>query len=1154
MTAAFDEAVAWKIHPAIGVARVGNSESEFYFGPEAADRAGEPRHDAGDLANLRLPAVKRQAARFRIFAYDAAGDCLGEVTAAEVRSIEWTVELANKKASAARTGRPPAGRRARLRNKDVAGGERRKLEITPRPRRLAGIDQRAVFDDGTFMDMPVCLGEIRTDAQGRLIVLGGRGEAGTYDASKRLRSATDNDGWYDDVADGPVTARITLPDGRVVAAAPAWIVVAPPDFTPGLNSVATQFDVLFDWAVRNGLCALPEPPSFRHDVLPILDRIAALQWVDRRARLTFGLGAEPGGCDIRGHLAALAKPGEGGKEARERVLAGILVHCLPPEIGDRPLGPDELWLRVTPTQLAILRLWAAGLFKADWPAQPVDAADMAAAPSAPEALDRAVLEACAGGVLFADPDRDGGALPFLPDDLFRLDAERLEAGAITRAMPCPWQAGLAGGGIGWPAALAPDQVMTGETYRDLRSLEAEIAALPTDGSANQRLQILQERRRALWATRHDWARGLPQAASARAEALVREWPHLGFVAVCDAAGEPVLCGGIACCVEVERSPYLGSMAEYFHRLVNFEANRDFAPKALELARAMLRDAKFGADPKYAPFRYTPEAFARRLERIYADFVDEVMYQPVPWESGDITWDAEVDYDEDDEPVRKQRVFHVGRFSDRALAERFRQFAPLNLTDGAWLQNIVAARPMDGVMGRLARIWLDEVGNGRPELNHSNVYETLLRSLNIYMPPVRSRDFIAQDLVPSAFESPVFQFSIGLFPDRFLPELLGMTLYVEWEATPTMYAIAQMMATRRIDPQYYRMHAAIDNIDVGHGAMAKEAIQLYLHEKEIEGGEDCVQEHWQRIWRGYVAWATLGNGADEVIERMMLVDKKQIHLRSSLLLASDIRAPFVAALKAAGDPVSLHLRDSLSPTTRLLLDNWTQDVPPCGALREGLRSDINKVLRTGLYEPERFAEVTLSAASRHLLQRDPRQGVDLIDLGRSLLEDAYPGGIARRPGYPDVKAYYAERMAGLIRRKARLALQSHRRVGWLMQAFRGPPQGLMQALRDRGYIDIEHPERSRLFEQTEFSGPMYRVFTDEERAIIVDWIESLRADDAEAARPEPAAAADPPADQPESRASEATRLFPNEAQWLVPGKGQDRPLSGRRHRIGMGSVH
>ena len=1155
MKAAFDDAVAWKVHPAIGIARVGNSNTEFHFGPEAANRGGETvacRHDAGDPANLRLPAVKRQAVRFRVFAYAPCGDCLGEVTEAAVRSIEWTVELANRKASAARTGRRPEGGPAALRNKDVPIAERRRLDITPRPRQLAGPDQGAVFDDGMFMDIPVCLGEIRTDPAGRLIVLGGYGRAGTCDATKRIRSASDNDGWYDDVADGPVRARITLPDGRVVQAAPAWVVVAPPDFAPGITGVATQFDVLFDRAVRDGLRAVPVLPSFRHDVLPILKRIAALQWVDRRALHAFGLGAEPGGVDIRLHLPALAKPGEGGAEARERVLAAVLAHSLPPEPGEQPLGAADLWLRLTPTQIAILRQWAAGLFEADWPVRSLDGAAMPDDLPSPASIDRLVLDACAGGVLGADPDRDGGGLAFLPGDLFRLDPGRMEAGGVTRSMPCPWQAGFLEEAVGWPAALAPVQVMTGETYRELRSLDAEIAALPLDGSAAERLCVLQERRRALWTTRHDWARGLPQTAPARAEALVREWSHLGFIAGRDAQGEPFLCDGVACYVETERSPCLGSMAEYFHRLVNVETNRDFAPKALELALATLHDAKFAADPKYAPFAYTPEAFEQRLERIYADFVDEVMYRPVPWESGELGWDAEIDYDSDGEPVRAQRIFHVGRFSDRALAERFRQFAPLNLTDGAWLQNIAAARPMDGTMGRLARIWLDEIGNGDPALNHSNVYETLLRSLNIYMPPVRSRAFIEQDFVPSAFESPVFQFSIGLFPDRFLPELLGMTLFVEWEATPTMHAIARMMAARGIDPQYYRMHAAIDNIDVGHGAMAKEAIQLYLHEKFIEGGEACLQEHWQRIWRGYVAWATLGSGETEIIERMMLLDKKQIHLRSSLLVASDIRTPFIASLRAAGDPVSIHLRALLGPATRSLLDDWTSDASPGNALLAGLCSDINQAMRAGLYDAERFAAVALSATSRDLLRRNPRHGVDLIDLGRALLEDAYPEGIARRPGYPDVTAYYADRMAGLIRRKAKLALRSHRCIGWLMQAFQGPPEGLMQALRDRGFINVEHPERSRLFEQTQFSGPMFRVFTEDEKAIIIDWIESLRADGAAAVQPEPATAADLPSIRYDRRGSEKTRPLPEEPVLPMPGNEPEPP--GRRQRVGMGAVH
>ncbi len=236
-----------------------------------------------------------------------------------------------------------------------------------------------------------------------------------------------------------------------------------------------------------------------------------------------------------------------------------------------------------------------------------------------------------------------------------------------------------------------------------------------------------------------------------------------------------------------------------------------------------------------------------------------------------------------------------------------------------------------------------------------------------------------------------------------------------------------------------MHAAIDNTNVGHGAMAKEAIQLYLHDKLIEGGDACVQQHWRRIWRGYVAWATLGSGEAEIIERMMLVDKKQITLRSGCS-SPPISAPVCdrpcrrRAIRSR--PICAGCstrRPGLYSTIGVL------DAQPGNGLLEALCADINQALRAGIYEPERFAGVRLSAASRDLLRRNPRHGVALIDLGRSLLEDAYPHGITCRPLYPDIKAYYADRMADLIRRKAQLALRSHRRIGWLMQAFQGPPE-------------------------------------------------------------------------------------------------------------------
>ncbi len=135
----------------------------------------------------------------------------------------------------------------------------------------------------------------------------------------------------------------------------------------------------------------------------------------------------------------------------------------------------------------MLHQWAAGHFEADWTAHPLDGIEGKAAPSLPAAIDRAALDACAGGILPADPERDDSGLAFLSRDLFRLDPDRLKAGAVTRSMPCPWQAGFLRNPLGWPAALAPEQIMTGETYRDLQALDAEIADLPTEDSAAERL-------------------------------------------------------------------------------------------------------------------------------------------------------------------------------------------------------------------------------------------------------------------------------------------------------------------------------------------------------------------------------------------------------------------------------------------------------------------------------------------------------------------------------------------------------------------------------------------------------------------------------------------------------------------------------------------
>jgi hypothetical protein len=89
-----DEIAYCKIHPGLGIARVGNSPDEFFIAPETPGQLPHPQGGFKDKKGR----IKRQAARFRVYAYNAQGEAIAELTA-ENADIHWTVQLANKKAS-----------------------------------------------------------------------------------------------------------------------------------------------------------------------------------------------------------------------------------------------------------------------------------------------------------------------------------------------------------------------------------------------------------------------------------------------------------------------------------------------------------------------------------------------------------------------------------------------------------------------------------------------------------------------------------------------------------------------------------------------------------------------------------------------------------------------------------------------------------------------------------------------------------------------------------------------------------------------------------------------------------------------------------------------------------------------------------------------
>ena len=292
----------YRIHPGIGIARLGNSESEFYLAPEtpaalpqACDSFGNPLGGPDGVSPVPVKTfkdadgrVKRQAARFQIFVYDdlakegrplAIGDQIeGGGNRGTLIDIQWRVYVANKKASwypfKERTGEHGYAPGSVRRNADVTGQDRDRLIIDPGPRSVnATTDRRAHFDRSggigayatTFPPKGLqpfdidTLGEMMTDDNGRLVVLGGHGRSGmqvTDGVGPKIEDYANTDGWYDDISDGPVMARLIMYSEQVQQTRfidveyPAWVMVGYPRFAPQILDMITMDEVLHDLYVR----------------------------------------------------------------------------------------------------------------------------------------------------------------------------------------------------------------------------------------------------------------------------------------------------------------------------------------------------------------------------------------------------------------------------------------------------------------------------------------------------------------------------------------------------------------------------------------------------------------------------------------------------------------------------------------------------------------------------------------------------------------------------------------------------------------------------------------------------------------------------------------------------------------------------------------
>jgi hypothetical protein len=458
-----------RIHPSIGIARIGNSPTGFFIGPERPGAVARPPGGFRDAQG----SIKRQAARFHLFAYDDHGNPIGEIGAKEA-SITWTVELANTKAAGLKFQGRKAITKNDLRNNAVT--DRGTLMITPGPRSLSGPNQAATFDNGTFLGTPVPLGDIRTDSQGRLLVLGGFGRSSSpNNVPIDEDEFANNDGWHDDVSDGPVTATVRFKDGTIVEASGAWVICAVPKFAPAFYNVISLYDVLLQVAVDRLGLQPPSRPSFTRDIYPLLERALNMRWVsgmvahpehheDEKAMHEMHHG------DVEGpaHMTLMGViPPPGRRAVREAIFEKLRDPAFAPEEqsgeSDMPMVHSDYYPAdsnqpLTALQYEAMKKWKDGDFIHDWSGPPAPSRRIT-----PEGLDRAALEPCVGGAFF--PGIEAGWMmrdTFEYSEPFRLRPGSLKAGDVTRQMAVPWQADFIDcaqeGELGWWPAQRPDEV------------------------------------------------------------------------------------------------------------------------------------------------------------------------------------------------------------------------------------------------------------------------------------------------------------------------------------------------------------------------------------------------------------------------------------------------------------------------------------------------------------------------------------------------------------------------------------------------------------------------------------------------------------------------------------------------------------------------
>lgn len=226
---------------------------------------------------------------------------------------------------------------------------------------------------------------------------------------------------------------------------------------------------------------------------------------------------------------------------------------------------------------------------------------------------------------------------------------------------------------------------------------------------------------------------------------------------------------------------------------------------------------------------------------------------------------------------------------QAAGDWLREIAPLKLVDGAWLghlNKITMPFSLRQIVKQTWQVFTEELGNGNRDQHHVKVFEDLLGEFEPELPSPTTKAILHPRYKLGSLKywrAAVAQLLVALFPQEFLPEILGFNMHFEALQLDTMQA-AKELPEVRLNAYYFLLHVSIDNSHSGHAAMAMESAADYIQHVAESEGQVAAEVAWKRIQAGYIFSEWQAQKGDQTTNILALLNEDSCDQLESKVLA------------------------------------------------------------------------------------------------------------------------------------------------------------------------------------------------------------------------------------------------------------------------------